>query len=300
MAFQRTNRRVAVKVYYADRMDRLRNRHAENPEQEIAALQLLGQDPVHVVGVEEVLNDGQNLNMVMPFCDHEDLCELLHPREGDQRLLTEDQARVWTRQIMKGVSFLHSRGICHRDLSPENVMIDGEEMFIIDMGMCLRVPYVDPMNSGARTDVHRANGMPRCLFKPQGPCGKLPYMSPEIYSSQGPFDGAAVDVWTSGVILFCMIAGASYRTPHMLDPSIPHYDSGTAPIVGVLEHCLVRRWSRSAGRHAAGRSTTATDPGGSLRTCMVRWTMKHLLIFQRDDGWIFNVSTQLILFFLLY
>jgi serine/threonine protein kinase len=44
-------------------------------------------------------------------------------------------------------------------------------------------------------------------------------MSPEVYSSQHPFDGAAVDIWTAGTILFCMLSGTpSYQVPHDNDP----------------------------------------------------------------------------------
>jgi len=226
IVFQWTNRHVAVKVNYSDRMDRLRDRHAENPLQEISAMQLLGTDPVHVLGAQEVLFDGQNLNIVMRFCDSGDLFQLLQDRQNrpdhpaDTPGLREGEARFWFRQIMKGVSFLHSRGVCHRDLSPENVMIDGLEGLIIDLGMCLRVPYQDPLHVDRLTDVRGARGRsPRCFFRPQGPCGKLPYMSPEIYSNRHPFDGAAADVWTSGTILFCMITGnRSYQRPHLSDP----------------------------------------------------------------------------------
>ena len=224
IVFQWTNRNVAVKVNYADRMDRLRDRHAENPLQEISAMQLLGSDPVHVLGAQEVLFDGQNLNIVMRFCDNGDLFQLLqdrqnrpgHPTPG----LSEGEARFWFRQLIKGVVFLHSKGICHRDLSPENVMVDGLEGLIIDLGMCLRVPYLDPQHVDRFTDVRGSGGRsPRCFFRPQGPCGKLPYMSPEIYSNRHPFDGAAADVWTSGTILFCMITGnRSYQRPHLSDP----------------------------------------------------------------------------------
>lgn len=226
IVFQWTNRHVAVKVNYADRMDRLRDRHAENPLQEISAMQLLGTDPIHVLGAQEVLFDGQNLNIVMRFCDNGDLFQLLQDRQNrpdhpvDTPGLPEGEARYWFRQIMKGVTFLHSRGVCHRDLSPENVMIDGLEGLIIDLGMCLRVPYLDPQNADCLTDVRGSRGRTsRCFFRPQGPCGKLPYMSPEIYSNRHPFDGAAADVWTSGTILFCMITGnRSYQRPHLSDP----------------------------------------------------------------------------------
>jgi len=63
-------------------------------------------------------------------------------------------------------------------------------------------------------------------------------MSPEIYSSQGPFDGAAVDVWTSGVIFFCMVAGTSYRTPHWLDPRFRIMTQALHPLLAYLNIVL--------------------------------------------------------------
>ena len=217
IVFQVTNKYVAVKVNYCDRMDRLRDRHAEDPLKEIAAMQIIGNEHPNVMGTVEVLFDGSNLNVVMPYCDSGDLFQLL--QESQHRTgsggsspeidgnadvspgMSEPVARYWFRQVMAGVKYLHTRGICHRDLSPENVMIDETNCLIIDMGMCLRVPYSDPNSndSNAVVDITHAggNGKRRRLFKPQGACGKLPYMSPEIYRNRSPFDSEAVDVRTS-------------------------------------------------------------------------------------------------------
>jgi hypothetical protein len=119
IVFQLTNRRVAVKVCYYDKMERLRNRHAEDPRKEVAAMQLVGDDHPHVLGCREVLFDGNNLCIVMHFCDSGDLFQLLHEsphRDDESPGLSEAQARYWFRQIMAGVQFLHSKGVCHRDL----------------------------------------------------------------------------------------------------------------------------------------------------------------------------------------
>lgn len=217
IVFQVTNKYVAVKVCYCDRMDRLRDRHAEDPLKEIAAMQVIGNNHPNVMGIVEVLFDGSNLNVVMPYCGSGDLFELLQESQATGKGFSEPVARYWFRQMMAGVQHLHSKGICHRDLSPENVMIDNDNSLIIDMGMALRVPYTDPNNPGAVTDI--AGGTARRLILPQGACGKLPYMSPEVYKSRTAFDGEAVDIWTAGTILFCMVTGnRSYQRPHDTDP----------------------------------------------------------------------------------
>jgi serine/threonine protein kinase len=104
----------------------------------------------------------------------------------------------------QGLHHLQSLGICHRDLSLENILVNHENCLIIDMGMCLRVPYNDS-ETGAVTDVVR--GTMRRLMKPQGVCGKHNYMSPEVFANTDPFDGFAIDLWAAGVILYIMLTG---------------------------------------------------------------------------------------------
>lgn len=100
---------------------------------------------------------------------------------------------------------MQDQGVCHRDLSLENVLVDGNNCLVIDMGMCLRVPYNDPENPDGATDVTR--GQLRRLIIPQGTCGKHNYMSPEVYENKKDFDGFAIDLWAAGVILYIMLTG---------------------------------------------------------------------------------------------
>jgi serine/threonine-protein kinase Chk1 len=51
-----------------------------------------------------------------------------------------------------------------------------------------------------------------------GACGKLPYMSPETFANRTNWDGEAIDIFSSGTILFCMLTGnRSYQQPHATD-----------------------------------------------------------------------------------
>lgn len=105
----------------------------------------------------------------------------------------------------QGLHHLQHMGVCHRDLSLENVLVDHDRCFIMDMGMCLRVPYTDPADPTRIVDV--TSGAMRRLMKPQGVCGKHNYMSPEIAANTEAFDGFSIDLWAAGVILYIMLTG---------------------------------------------------------------------------------------------
>ena len=109
-------------------------------------------------------------------------------------------------------------GLCHRDISLENLMINNQTSLVIDFGMCIRVPFDDNSSTELDNNNHNNNnnnhnnGMPavrgrRLLITPQGTCGKWHYMSPEIVNNREPFDGYAIDLWAAGIILFIMLTG---------------------------------------------------------------------------------------------
>jgi len=155
------------------------------------------------------------LYIVSPYCNRGDSFENVTHRAGDEGL-DEPEARYWFRQILQGLHHLQSRGICHRDLSLENILVNDNDSLIIDMGMCLRVPYSSSAGDGSISDVY--NGTARRLIVPQGSCGKLNYMSPEIFANFEAFDGFAIDLWAAGAILYIMLTGfPPWDTPQLTD-----------------------------------------------------------------------------------
>ena len=200
-----TDELVAIKQVEWKRVHAMRGRLLEDPIKEIAAMQLIGNDHPNVLGSMEVLQDNDHLYSIMPYCRGGDLfgvvLEVSEKRQANEAVegaggMSEPVARYWFRQLLLGLHYLQSRGVCHRDLSLENILVDINHCLVIDMGMCLRVPYHNPADpSGKATDVE--HGSDRRLMVPMGTCGKKNYMSPEIYENKNHFDGFAVDLWSA-------------------------------------------------------------------------------------------------------
>lgn len=89
----------------------------------------------------------------------------------------------------------------------ENILLDSkDELVLLDSGLSLRVPYCDPCNIDGVTDV--SEGTTRRLMRPQGQCGQLMYLAPEILE-QRPFDGHSTDMWAAAITLFIMLVGVA-------------------------------------------------------------------------------------------
>eukprot|EP01083_Nonionella_stella_P000571 1632_1 len=94
----------------------------------------------HVMMPMDILSDNRNLYCVMPFCDGGELFDVL----GKRHKFPEDEARYWFKQLLNGVETLQKAGICHRDMSLENLLTDKSgTALVIDFGMCLKIPFLD-------------------------------------------------------------------------------------------------------------------------------------------------------------
>ncbi|KAK4704262.1 hypothetical protein P7C70_g1946, partial [Phenoliferia sp. Uapishka_3] len=98
----------------------------------------------------------------------------------------EPEAREVASTLTKALSYLHARGVVHRDLKLENVLYRSTEFSdccISDFGLAAQL-----------------EGRP--LFNH---CGSAGYTAPEVYTPGGY--GAEVDMWSLGVVVFCLMGG---------------------------------------------------------------------------------------------
>lgn len=165
----------------------------------------------HIMMPIDLFSDDRNLYSIMPYCTGGELFDVLEKKSR----FTEVESRYWMRQLLAGLSCLKKAGVTHRDLSLENLLVQEGNVLVIDLGMCLRVPFIGHQSSQ------------RCLIQPQGACGKWHYMSPEVCKNKLPFDGPAVDLWAAGVILFLMLTGfPPWEQPDMADERFKYMSNG--------------------------------------------------------------------------
>lgn len=147
---------------------------------EVTALQRIPQHP-HIVNLVEVLESQTTLYLVLELVQG---CELFDKikLEGKQ---DEDTARHYYYQLISAMEFMHSLGICHRDLKLENLLIDSETQVlkVTDFGL----------SGCGDQQLHTTLGSPN-------------YIAPEVLIGKG-YDGNMVDIWSSGVILYVLLAG---------------------------------------------------------------------------------------------
>lgn len=117
----------------------------------------------------------------------------------------EATARRYFCQLISGVAFCHSSGVCHRDLKPENLLLaDTEEnstLKIADFGLSAIFAFTDSESA-------EEGGASQCIRRLRSVVGSPHYVAPEVLMDAGQgYDGAKADAWSIGVILYAMIAG---------------------------------------------------------------------------------------------
>mmetsp|Transcript_38077 Transcript_38077/g.91097 ORF Transcript_38077/g.91097 Transcript_38077/m.91097 type:complete len:615 (+) Transcript_38077:164-2008(+) len=195
---------VTIKI---SRLQHLRGRHLEDPVKECAAHQLLGRRHRHIITLSHALQTETHLYLIFPYMSGGDLLSALFDEMAlsPTGLPDESIARARFVQILSAVAHLQKKGVCHRNLSLGNLHLDDKgNVVLVDFGLCLRVPYADPVNRQHSTDV--SNNTRRRLVKPQRLCGDLSYMAPETLRLND-FDPFAIDLWSAGVVLFELLVG---------------------------------------------------------------------------------------------
>lgn len=173
---------------------------------EINALKLLTHP--NIVRLEQVIQNDKYIGIVLEYASGGELFDHILT----QRYLKDSVACRLFSQLISGVHYLHSKGIVHRDLKLENLLLDKHKNIIItDFGFANS--FKNP-NAGEHA--------PESLMSTS--CGSPCYAAPELVVCDKKYVGQKVDIWSCGVILYAMLAG---YLPFDDDPANPDGDNIT-------------------------------------------------------------------------
>ena len=109
--------------------------------------------------------------------------------------LSENQIAVIFKQILSGLSYLHSNNIVHRDLKLENILISDKEYVPITGEEYLDIKIIDFGNAK-----HFEKNI-----KDKSIVGSTYYIAPETFMKKS---GKESDLWSAGVILYMLVVGS--------------------------------------------------------------------------------------------
>ncbi|VDM24396.1 unnamed protein product [Toxocara canis] len=182
-----SNTKVAVKIVNKSRLD---EDSVLKVDREIRILKTLAHP--HIIKLYEVIRTEQYTYIVTEYAGHGEVFEMLM----EKGRVEEAEARRLFQQTSAAVAYCHARGIVHRDLKAENLLLDAHnDVKLIDFGF-----------SNFQ--------QPQSLLSTW--CGSPPYAAPELLLGK-EYDGMKADVWSLGVVLYILVTGGFPFPGHSLD-----------------------------------------------------------------------------------
>ena len=130
----------------------------------------------NIMMLYETFETPTHILLITELCTGGDLLTYVRKR----RVLTENVAKVLLKQILDGLFYIHSKGILHRDIKLDNILLNMKgQIKIADFG------------------VSKAITKNKLMTKQ---CGTPAYIAPEILLGKG-YQGFSADIWSTGGIL---------------------------------------------------------------------------------------------------
>lgn len=98
------------------------------------------------------------------------------------------EIKIYTYQIFRGLLYLHSKKICHRDIKPQNILTNNKEVVICDFGSA---KILNPLEKNLPYICSRCYRAPELIF------GSTQYTT-------------MIDIWSVGCVILEMIHGTPF------------------------------------------------------------------------------------------
>ena len=220
---RRLGRRVVIKVLgsVAESMS------TERFEREIAVAAGL-QDP-HIVPVLTAGDAGGFPYYTMPFVAGESLRKRM-----DAGPLPASHAVSILRDIARALVAAHARGVAHRDIKPDNVLLSGDSALVTDFGIAKAI------------EASRTRGSDPTLTAAGTSLGTPAYMAPE--QATGDAADARADIYSWGVVAYELLGGAhpfaskttaqQLIAAHIAERPAPLPRAVPRAVAALVAHCL--------------------------------------------------------------
>ncbi|KAI3337180.1 Pkinase-domain-containing protein [Xylariaceae sp. AK1471] len=144
----------------------------------------------NLVALIEVLDDPEedSLYMVLEMCKKGVIMKIGLDEQNTP--YDSELCRLWFRDLILGIEYLHAQGIIHRDIKPDNLLLTEDDVLkIVDFGVSEMFEKTNEMIT------NKAAGSPA-------------FIPPELCQAKhGEVSGRAADVWSMGVTLYCLMYG---------------------------------------------------------------------------------------------
>lgn len=210
---EETHQQVAIKTVVTDKLS---SKLFENLQSEIQILKSLSHR--HITRLIDIVRAERNVYLIMEFCAGGDLTNYIkkrgrvdglqyipspglapqyypHPSAGG---LDEIVVRSFLRQLARALKFLRHRNLIHRDIKPQNLLLNPASPEELARGHPLGVPILKVADFGF------ARSLPNAMMA-ETLCGSPLYMAPEILRYE-KYDAKA-DLWSVGAVLYEMAVG---------------------------------------------------------------------------------------------
>ena len=171
---------------------------------------LRGLSHPNIVRLHQMAETDKYIGIILEYASGGELFDFIL----NHRYLKDHAARRLFAQLVSGVGYLHKKGIVHRDLKLENLLLDRNRNIIItDFGFANTFDPRDELSDEIefnltnrefvkRMDLERVqeNGSRKGDLM-QTSCGSPCYAAPELVVTDSLYTGRKVDVWSCGVIL---------------------------------------------------------------------------------------------------
>ncbi|KAL8863394.1 MAG: hypothetical protein Q9178_000075 [Gyalolechia marmorata] len=157
-------------------------------KEEIAIMKKLNHG--NLVSLIEVLDDPDedSLYMVLEMCKKGVIMKVGVDEIADP--YDEELCRLWFRDLMLGIEYLHAQGVVHRDIKPDNCLLTEDDVLkVVDFGVSEMFEKTSEMVTA------KSAGSPA-------------FMPPELcVVKHGDVSGKSADIWSMGVTLYCLRFG---------------------------------------------------------------------------------------------